>query len=220
MSDVLRNLITVLTEWHDETHTVRGDHGPEKKTVHTEPLLHRLEHAAIDTPGGAGKGSAPSTRTPINPAIVELRNQIRHELVQDYQRLGGDPQPWPLVTLAKAWFIAFDDSAPLWAERLEWEVQLGDWEAAINDLFDPPVRVEIKAPCFMCRRQEVTDVNDDGDRVKKAAVMLEYRRESVGDAQLMCRACNQVLARGIGAVELSARHAGYCGSEDTAKTVG
>lgn len=196
----LIDLVHKLAREHQAEAVVDGQKVVRPAPAWLDVLADAKHSTTTSGPTGksAGGGGGPRWEA------VQLEARIYDELRADLIRLCGDTHK---VLIGKAivykWLVEFLASMPLASEEAAWEAQLAAWIEEIRNLVDPPKRVEILEPCFICGQTRHTRSQDD-DTIEVQALALTYRVGAIDEtASLVCEKCGP-LARGTGAVQLAA----------------
>lgn len=163
------------------------------------PLLEWLAESVGNNIGGGGGGKAARERTPIDIAALTLYEEIDGRVRSWLDELGARPGKDISSTQAlRSWYA-------LWIGRQHTEGLeqayvniLEKWEQRINDILDPPKRIEITAPCPACGQEFVNiglkleDGTDDPNDIERVRVLNAVERERIEDSFVMCSACDRV----------------------------
>lgn len=148
-----------------------------------EPLLPRLRESIGASLGGTRGGvNAAHERSVLNVAAFTLYEDLDGRI----SVLTGDTTGWPEERLRR-WRERYA------AARIRGEVPeatwlltvgvVGGWVQRIEDLMDPPVMMELLAPCPNCGARYITTSSS----TRVSALFAGYRRG--GDITARCRVC-------------------------------
>ena len=173
--------------------TARVDQGSGPPTVIKHaPLLDQLEAAVAGNTGSHEGSSKTLERIPIDPGALELKGTISSTVMGWQLRLSKRVRFDTLGGQMRAWHAAYIGTVRSEHTDLQYERILIGWQRQIGNMFDPPTRLEVTAPCPLCSVRRSMDelTGNEG-----SAVVVEYRE--VGEATLdeatgLCRACGAV----------------------------
>lgn len=186
-----------VAEWQEEVPEKGISREIKKRT--NPPLLDWLRVLVGNNIGGSGGGKAARERTPIDIAALtlyeDIDGRVRSWLDELGARLGKDVT---LTQALKSWHT-------LWIGRprdpkLEdaYADVLTGWKQRVEDILDPPKRIEITAPCPACGKEWVNiglklpDGSDDINDVERVRVLNAVERETLEDSYALCSACDRV----------------------------
>lgn len=199
------DVIDQLTKPHPVT--LRRDAGT---TIHTQDgLLLQLREAVFSGMEG-GSGSQFGSKPPIDPAAVDLLEEITTQAAEALAQVTGKPVPYGhaehyvrlwaaqvddndvmIVTTAETIELPPGDLRPaVFRERHEYTaVQLvRHWQARVEAFFNPPKDAEIMAPCPQCGERYVYR-RKDGVTVQSSALVFIRDRETGDTSEARCQEC-------------------------------
>lgn len=214
----LDELVAAFTTERTEPVWEKPEDGPKQLVTRRLPaLLDLLDDAVHGSNSGHGGGASSKMTIPITADAMQLQSEIMFAVKADIVRLspewGNRQRPdalKPFTTLRDrmvAWLALFTDSHPLAGEVASWQESFETWAEQIETMLDPPVTVEILADCPVCGRRRGRTEDADFH-----ALCLVYRRDSAAtSSQIICRACEEVIASGQGAIGQAATQHGWRG---------
>jgi hypothetical protein len=153
------------------------------------PLLRQLQEAVRPSGEAGGSGSGGGPGAPLDLAALDLLVSIESEVNHRYwlvckatRRRWG----WTLPQRIEYWVGQILDEHPDQTE--ETATLLGRWVQQIEDLFDPPRRVDIPRACPECRHLHVLQLVD-GETVRNTALVAVIREASEPRCVVTCRVC-------------------------------
>lgn len=209
----LTELVAAFTTERTEPVFEKQEHGPDKLVRRTLPAwLDLLSDAVSGNTGGTGGGSSSKTTMPVNGDALQLQNEIGMAIKTDLVRVGARSQLERFEgTKARVtkWLPEYLASQPSEPEIAAWAEQFQRWADQIDTMLDPPVVAQIDAACPMCGKTRGRTAEAD-----MHALVMTYRRESPAESvQVICRACDLVLAAGAGEVRHAAGVHGWKGDD-------
>lgn len=144
----MRALAAELTRYH--VHTTHSEDGDKVVGVE-QPLILQLEEAVAGSSSRSnpGAGGDPATRAPIDPAALDLYEQIRAWVPVSPVARGGDLGE--LAPQAGSWLDAMTDE-----EYAKVEPELVQWVAAIRSHLDPAKEIPLRSvACRVCGHTHV-----------------------------------------------------------------
>ena len=163
------------------------------------PLLDWLRDAIANSMGGSGGGKQARERTPMDVGAFTLYEDIDGRVRSWVNDLGGKPGKNLTPTqILRSWYVLWNVGNP--SERMvaAYAHILEGWVQAVNDILDPPKRIEITSPCPVCGREwinvglKLPDGSDDPNDLERVRVLIAVERESIHESFAMCRACDRV----------------------------
>ena len=163
------------------------------------PLLDWLRDAIANSMGGSGGGKQARERTPMDVGAFTLYEDIDGRVRSWVNDLGGKPGKNLTPTqILRSWYVLWNVGNP--SERMvaAYAHILEGWVQAVNDILDPPKRIEITSPCPVCGREwinvglKLADGSDDPNDLERVHVLIAVERESIHESFAMCRACDRV----------------------------
>lgn len=172
-----------------------GSEGSNVAIVVHMPLLLQLSEA-VTSAIGSGGGGGTATGSVLNDGAYDLAVFKVRAAIGDWLRIEGVRPTRDLVVDLEAWGSAFNrtDKEPAFYIRT-----MEGWAALIENLLDPPSRLELTEPCPVCNQDEYTDAEG---RTLKFPVVIEFRRDRPGEARGTCRACDKLWIGVLGLREL------------------
>lgn len=206
MSDLtFLDMVDQLTK----VHPVTVDTGSGKQIINEDGLLAQLREAFFLGIGGSG-GSQKGSKLPIYDSAYDLLTEIETQAAEALSAV--DPRPTPYghaEDYVKAWSELVDeDRRVIVSIRLTLTegvvvsnpreftayTLVYTWYTRIRDLFDPPRKVEITAPCPNCGVRYL-ERQKDGQQVNEPAMWFRCDRESKAIIDVRCDACTLVWTR-------------------------
>ena len=173
--------------------TARIDQGLDRKTVIKHaPLLDQLEAAVAGNTGSHEGSSKTLERIPIDPGALELKGTISSTVMGWQLRLARRVRFETLAGQMRAWYGTYIGTVRSEHTDLQYERILTGWQRQITNMFDPPTRLEVTAPCPLCHVRVSVEAGT-GNHV--TAVVVEYREvgaATLDEATGLCRACGAV----------------------------
>lgn len=163
------------------------------------PLLDWLRDAIANSMGGSGGGKQARERTPMDVGAFTLYEDIDGRVRSWVNDLGGKPgKDLTPTQILRSWYVLWNVGNP--SERMvaAYAHILEGWVQAVNDILDPPKRIEITAPCPVCGQEwinvglKLADGSDDPNDLERVHVLIAVERESIHESFAMCRACDRV----------------------------
>lgn len=179
--------VQVLTDTHPKS--VSTTDGIE---IHSVPsLLSQLREAiysGMEKTGGSGSSSA---RIPIDPAALELYEQIDSQItnvwVSAFSKVPSADKPEALLRQWAAW--AHEETAVLLSGRWVTASQAVTlWVTRISAFFEPPRLPEITEPCPSCGVRFVITVKE-GAEVRASALNFRRSRSTGQTIGAQCDSC-------------------------------
>jgi len=202
------HLIDLLTL--DTPTFVRRDAGME---LHNKQgLLEQLREAIFGGMEGGGSSAGYGSRPPLDPAAVDLLEEITKQATQALSQVSKMPTPyghaesyvrlWAGQSSESQMFAvtakATTDQGGIFEERFEMPAyQLAQrWVDRVEGFFNPPVTAEITAPCPRpeCGVRYVSRVKD-GVEIQSSALSMTRDRETGTTLEAKCAACGVVWHR-------------------------
>lgn len=185
MTDPLTTAVHRLTRV-TRTKVIQDGDGSETNVaivVHM-PLLTQLNEA-VTSAIGSGGGGGTATGSVLNDAAFAEVFKIR-SAIGDWLHIENVRPTRDLVTDLEAWAESFNrtEKEPAFYIRT-----MEGWAALIENLLDPPSRLELTEPCPVCKQDEYTDAEG---RALRFPVVIEFRRDRPGEARGTCRACSNL----------------------------
>ena len=195
--DRLLEAVTALTDrYHVEV--IRDDN--TKTRIRHRPRLRQLRDAIHPSGNKGGNGKLARERSLIDAGALDLYQRIEKHIHKAARVVGADVQDEAEIVL-KRWLISARQKVTSDAFEDEWAHRFEGWAKQIDARLNPPVVVEITAPCPICGESKALD-RDSGDLV--SALTIRYWRsgqEGIEDAETRCGFCEAVWAGLTGARE-------------------
>ena len=163
------------------------------------PLLDWLHDAIVSNMGGSGGGRQARERTPMAVGAFtlyeDIDGRVRSWMVEEGAKPGKDLTPTQIL---RSWYTLWVGHNPTDHLRDAYSNIMEGWADAIRDQLDPPKKIEITAPCPICRQEwiniglKLADGSDDPDDVERVRVLVAVERENINESYAMCRACEKV----------------------------
>jgi hypothetical protein len=173
--------------------TVKVIQGPGKPTViKHEPLLTQLEAAVAGNTGSHEGSSKTLERIPIDPGALELKGSISSTVMSWQLRLSKSVKFDTVAGQLRAWYAAYIGTVRTEHTDLQYERILTGWNQQITNMFDPPTRLEITAPCPLCNARVSVDPGTGNQVTAVVVEYLEIGADTLDQASGSCRACGVV----------------------------
>ena len=180
--------------------TVANWQGEELIRRTDPPLLDWLRELIVSSMGGAGgSGKSARERTPIDVGAFSLYENIEGRVRAWVVDLGGRPgKDLTPAQVLRSWYVLWNAGNPSESLIRSYLSILEGWVQAIEDVLDPPKRIEITAPCPVCGQEwinvglKLADGSDDPNDMERVHVLIAVERESIHESFAMCRACDRV----------------------------
>lgn len=163
------------------------------------PLLDWLREAIANNVGGSGGGKQARERTPLDVGAFtlyeDIDGRVRSWMLELGARPGNDLSP---AQVLRSWYVLWNQYTPSEPIVLAYANTLDGWVQRIEDVIDPPKRIEITAACPMCGQEwmniglKLDDGTDDPNDVERVRVLVAVERENMHESFAMCRACDRV----------------------------
>jgi hypothetical protein len=173
--------------------TVKVIQGPGKPTViKHDPLLTQLQAAIVAGTDRSSNASPARERMPLNADAMRLCDEIEGKLIRWQLRLSKSVRFDTLAGQLRAWYALYLATVRSEHTDLQYERILTGWHREITNMFDPPTRLEITAPCPLCNAR-VSVEQGTGNQVTAVVVeYLEIGAATLDEATGSCRACGVV----------------------------
>lgn len=188
-----------VAEWQEAV----PEKGIERKIKRrtNPPLLDWLATAVANNIGGDGGGRPGRERTPIDIGALTLYEEIDGRIRSWLDELGARPGRDVTATQAlRTWYALWIGRTRLDGLDDTYRDILRRWESRIEDILDPPKRIEITAPCPACGTEwrniglKLADGSDDPNDAERVRVLSAVERATLQDSFAVCVACERVWA--------------------------
>lgn len=164
------------------------------------PLLDWLATAVANNIGaGGGSGKPARERSPIDIAALTLHEMISERVQAWLVDLGARPGKNLTATEnLRTWYRLWIGGHHEHGYEKAFTAVLEGWEQRINDVLDPPKRIEITAPCPACGQEwqniglKLEDGSDDPDDTERVRVLNAVERATLEESYALCTACGRV----------------------------
>jgi len=174
--------------------------------VDHDPLLIQLRAAVAGGIGSHAGSSSARERIPFDANALRLFDEIADQVNLWYRALAGHVEERTLQDRMRDWYIDFENRrrAGKVSDVVEHDTLklVEGWARQIEEMFDPPTKIELVGSCPMCGERYAHDPKS-GDRI--TAIVIEYRNlgvETLDKATGLCRFCLAVWRGPIGLREL------------------
>lgn len=169
---------------------IQGDGRPT--VIRHAPLLTQLQ-AAVAGDIGAHAGASPSReRIPVNVDALRLVSDVSSQLGRWQFRLSRPARFDTLAGRLRAWYAGYIGTVRSEHTDLQYERILTGWHRQITNLFDPPTRLEITAPCPLCSERVWLEPGTGNQSASIVVEYLEVGAATLDEARGWCRACGAV----------------------------
>lgn len=161
------------------------------------PLLELLQESIGSSNGGTNRGiGLANTRSILDFSALALMGQIQEEMAQIWRNDTHGQRPKNLTTTITRWHKKVQLLGPNQnVETLKHNTHIiTNWVKAIELKFDPPVIIEVIAPCPNCQAETHTNQEKEINR----SLRIIWRR-SFGNSRGECQECGKTW---IGETEL------------------
>lgn len=199
MTDTDR-LLEAVSALADRYHVVAFRDDTTKIRIRHAPRLRQLREAIHPSGNKGAGGKAAREKSLIDAGALDLYRSLEAKIHKAAATVGADVKDLPEIVL-KRWLIAARQKHATDAFENEWAGKLEKWAKSIDSRLNPPIVVEITAPCPSCGESKALD-RDTGDIV--SALTIRYWRsgqEGIEDAETRCGFCEAVWAGLTGARE-------------------
>lgn len=190
-------------------HPITVDTGAGKQIINEDGLLAQLREALFVGIGGSG-GSQKGSKLPIYDAAYDLLTEIDTQAAEALADVDKRPTPYGHAEdYVRAWSELVDeDKRVIVSVRLtlaegivvtnarEYSAftLVYNWYTRIRDLFNPPRKVEITAPCPVCGVRWLKR-EKDGQEISESAMWFRCDEETKAIVDVRCDACELVWTR-------------------------